>query len=71
MQRVRDLPHMGKVRELESRRHEVEELIRHDLLPGELHPTVPRIAVPPYYSITSSASTSKLCGTARQAPRRF
>ncbi len=36
---VRDLPHMGKVRELESRRHEVEELIRHDLLPGELHPS--------------------------------
>ena len=32
MQRVRDLPHMEKVRELESRRHEVEELIRHDLI---------------------------------------
>jgi hypothetical protein len=29
---VRDLPHMEKVRELESRRHEVEELIRHDLI---------------------------------------
>jgi hypothetical protein len=29
---VRDLPHMEKVRELESRCHEVEELIRHDLI---------------------------------------
>ena len=29
---VRDLPHQQKVRELQSRHHEVEELIRHDLI---------------------------------------
>jgi hypothetical protein len=29
---VQKLPHMEKVRELEGRRHEVEEVIRHDLI---------------------------------------
>jgi hypothetical protein len=29
---VKKLPHMEKVRELQSRHHEVEELIRHDLI---------------------------------------
>jgi Transposon-encoded protein TnpV len=29
---VKDLPHQQRVRELQSRHHEVEELIRHDLI---------------------------------------
>ena len=32
MHGVRGLPHQEKVRALQSRRHEVEELIRHDLI---------------------------------------